>query len=356
MKNIIRTSACLCLVVSSVLCSQAHAQAKKQWIQDEGFGFKIQVPSDYQTSSHLEGTDKIHAFLSPDQNVAVRVRVIPLEAKRATSEQVEKIWRENVLLGAKKEGAQKDKLNGIKGTTFGYRWTFNNTPCIVGAFVTVKRARAYVIWCLVPEPLFQKRMEEMSTITQSFQLLEQNAKPEVVKKTDNPSVKQPPAVQSPAAPTRNASKLWQGLVLDDCKIEFDYPAVFIIQQKKQGQSQWWDAKTPEAARVKMIIQSLDRQVGNTMQSVVKGLLDQVKSTDTATLIESSAVSHPHLPVHQLSFKLDQGDGQVTVFQYAVIDAPGPTVVTISYVTPQANAGKVAPMYKRLLATLKPVKP
>lgn len=50
------------------------ANAQNRWIEDPEMNFKILVPSGYQANQFWEGSDKIHTFLSPDQNVAVRVR------------------------------------------------------------------------------------------------------------------------------------------------------------------------------------------------------------------------------------------------------------------------------------------
>lgn len=50
------------------------ARAQNNWVSDNEMKFKILVPNNYKQNRLRDGSDKIYAFVSPDENVAIRVR------------------------------------------------------------------------------------------------------------------------------------------------------------------------------------------------------------------------------------------------------------------------------------------
>lgn len=143
------------------------ANAQNRWIEDPEMHFKIQVPSNYQVNQFWEGSDRIHAFLSPDQNVAVRVRSFKVN-DNTNKNQVLQLFQQNIIKGAAQLVNQEYTLNGMAGGLAGFRWKYNNISVVVAAFYTIQYGTAYIVWSLIPENLFAKRNAESDAITNTF--------------------------------------------------------------------------------------------------------------------------------------------------------------------------------------------
>ncbi|MDD4192165.1 MAG: hypothetical protein PHI28_12595 [Mangrovibacterium sp.] len=150
------------------------AGAQNQWVEDTQMRFKISVPASYQTNQFWDGTDKIHAFVSPDQNVAVRVRSIPVQSN-ATVDLIAQVFSQNIIKGAQQLVIQPHTMSGLNGKLAAYKWRYNNINVVIGAFYTIQNGIAYVVWTMVPENLLSKRSAESDAITNSFTVLGGNA-------------------------------------------------------------------------------------------------------------------------------------------------------------------------------------
>ena len=149
------------LILSSIASSQV------KWIEDSNMNYKIQVPVNYQTNEFWEGSDKILALLSPDQNVAIRIRSFKVN-NNISKEQVIKTFSQNIIKGATQLVNQNHNLNGMDGGLAGFRWKYNNINVIVAAFYTIQNGTAYIVWTLIPENLFASRNAESDAITNTF--------------------------------------------------------------------------------------------------------------------------------------------------------------------------------------------
>lgn len=143
---------------------------QNRWIEDTQMNFKIQVPSNYKASQFWDGTDKIHAFLSPDQNVAVRVRSFAIQNNVSVNSIIQ-AFTQNVINGATALVSQKYTLNGMEGQLAGYRWRYNNISVIIAAFYTTQNNFGYIVWTMIPENMFAARNAESDAITNSFSLI-----------------------------------------------------------------------------------------------------------------------------------------------------------------------------------------
>jgi hypothetical protein len=139
-------------------------------------------------------------------------------------------------------------------------------------------------------------------------------------------------------------------VLDDSKCEFAYPKTFVIYEKEEGQSQWSNPNIP-GPKVVMVVQSMGRSFGNTAQSVYDGLAAQVASTSVAQMLSSEQVTVNGLAVRKFHFTLSQPTGK-SHFKYAVLDLPGPHVVTVSFVGPESLLTEIDEHYAQLLRSVK----
>ncbi|MDX9881752.1 MAG: hypothetical protein RBS73_06770 [Prolixibacteraceae bacterium] len=162
------------LLLFVILFTVFSAKAQSRWVEDSQMKFKISIPANYQTNQFWDGSDKIHAFVSPDQNVAVRVRSIPVPAN-ATVDLIVQAFSQNIIKGAQQLVNQAHTLNGLSGKLAAYKWKYNNINVVIGAFYTIENGIAYVVWTMVPENLLGKRSAESDAITNSFTVLADNA-------------------------------------------------------------------------------------------------------------------------------------------------------------------------------------
>jgi hypothetical protein len=140
-------------------------------------------------------------------------------------------------------------------------------------------------------------------------------------------------------------------VVDDCYFEFEFPAHFALFNRAEGTTQWADpART--APRVVMVIQSMMRTAGNTLESVATGLIGQVQASAAARLVDTATRKVNGVDARTLHFTLDQGT-HVSHFKYAVLDMPGPNVITVSFVGPTGELAELDRHYQRMLATVRP---
>lgn len=334
------------IAVLFLLGIASPASAAKQWIIDQEFGFKIQIPDDFQRNSQMQGSDKVHIFSSPDNNLGVFIRAFSV-GKGTTHALMEKTWREKILLNSTLQGSQKDTVNGITGTVYVYSWDVDGTPCVAAAFFTIQNNLGYIVWVVVPKKLYQLKTKEADAITNTFTLLvpqKKQAEPAT------PSVSQidPP---SKIAPPKSLDKNWRLINLDNF-VKFEIPAHFTLQQKKPSMFQWWDPKSTASNRVKIIAQAVQRKGSDDFKTMIQGLLDQVKNKKGATLISNQVQTHASFRVQKMCFELVVGQGEVDQFTYAMIDAPGEAVVWISYVVPKPHAKQVPAMFDRMLKSLK----
>ncbi len=128
------------LIVTFTICVNATAQ--NRMVEDSQMKFKISVPLNYQTNQYWDGSDKIHAFVSRDNNVAVSIRSFELPAN-VSVDQVVTAFGQNVLKGANQLVIQPHNLNGAIGKMAGYRWRYNNITVVVGDIYTCRYSYEY---------------------------------------------------------------------------------------------------------------------------------------------------------------------------------------------------------------------
>ncbi|MBU1108458.1 MAG: hypothetical protein KKB51_17415 [Candidatus Riflebacteria bacterium] len=260
--------------------------------------FKIKIPGNYQRNRVVEGTDVIHAFLSPDQNVAVRIRAIAANASLSVDSLIQ-IFEQNIIKGAQRLLIDNYSLNSIPGKVCGYKWLYNNVPVGLAIFYTVQENIAYVVWTIVPQNLYQQRIAEGDAITNTFTLLKQKgaAKPAVttakkpVKSTPQPNK----PVEKPSKPvvSKPSAKFFD-LVSDDAKITHKVPTGFELVEKEEGQSIW---KNDSA--IKMVIQTIVKQ--GTFEGFVDGMVADIKDNG-ATVLNNMYTIENGLKVANYSYK------------------------------------------------------
>lgn len=161
---------CLFLIVLFVFAPGKQLFSQSNWVHDQQMNFKINVPANYQKNNLMDGTDKIHAFVSPDQNLVVRVRAIPL-GQQISDTQLQSIFEQNIISGAVRISDELSDLNGIQARWSGYSWVYNNVNAILANYYIVRQGMAYVVWAIVAENMVEQKTVEMSNIMGSFTLI-----------------------------------------------------------------------------------------------------------------------------------------------------------------------------------------
>lgn len=169
MDDKIKTLAILILVSFSVL-----SFGQNSWISDEEMKFNILVPDNYQKNQFREGTDKILAVLSPDQNVAVRVRAFPA-SEQVTVDLIQQIFEQDIISGSSRLTQEDGHLNAIPARAAAYTWRYNNINTVVGTYYIIQNGMGYIVWTIVPQNLLQQCSKEADKILDSFSLLEPSA-------------------------------------------------------------------------------------------------------------------------------------------------------------------------------------
>lgn len=160
----------------------------------------------------------------------------------------------------------------------------------------------------------------------------------------------PPAIAKATTPATTSSGSYQTVVVDDSGFEFNAPKAFAIAKRSEGQTQWADPSA-SGAKIVMVIQTMARSAGNSVDSVRDSLVAQVNGSSAAQLQSSSSQRLNGLAAHQLHFTLNRGV-EPQHFRYVVLDAPGDNVATISFVAPASMANEAQQHYAEVLRTVR----
>ena len=155
------------MITIAVLLLMSAGQLMAGWVEDAEFRFKIQVPDNWKRSILNDGTDRIHVFLSPDENVGVRIRAFKVPEKAAL-DMIIPLFEKNILGGGQRKALMDYTLNGYQGKVGAYTGTYNGIQIGAGAFFTIQNGIAYIVWSLTPINMFQSRHSESDAITNTF--------------------------------------------------------------------------------------------------------------------------------------------------------------------------------------------
>jgi len=261
------------LIVALIIFSGCQVNANTSWVQDDQMNFKIQVPSNYQKNRLIEGTDVVHAFLSPDQNVAIRIRSFNVDSK-ADLQTIIKAFEQNVIVGSQKLLDDKYVLNSVHGKICGYKWRFNNIPVGLACFFAIENKIAYIVWSIVPEQMFKQRTPETDAIINTFTILTPKKPGTIV----HSGKKQKPEDKKPLKKTNTeqTDTRFFDLVSDDAKITHKVPAGFKLAEKTDGQAIWQNE-----SGVKMVVQTIVKQ--GEFKSYINDLISEIKGNGASVL-------------------------------------------------------------------------
>ncbi|NPD86260.1 hypothetical protein HNS38_15915 [Lentimicrobium sp. L6] len=126
-----------------------------QWVVDNGFGFKINVPSDWTRETKTEGTDKIYDFVHPSNNIFLEVRAFKADAS-VTPDAIAQYFESQYLPSANRVAFEDYTLNNTPGKFAGYTMTVNGLEVGIGTFYAVKNGFGYVLWTMIETRLYNQ--------------------------------------------------------------------------------------------------------------------------------------------------------------------------------------------------------
>ncbi len=141
-------------------------------MRDPVLGFGLTVPEGWITQNFNDQGDQVITALSPDQNVAVRVRGFRLgaganvEAIRAA---FETMLQDNLLQQTGQMlQVQPYVMSGLNGQTATYTGVANGINVGIAAFFAISGQTGYVVWVIIPVQLYDQRLAEADAVAQTF--------------------------------------------------------------------------------------------------------------------------------------------------------------------------------------------
>ncbi|MCD6180477.1 MAG: hypothetical protein J7K39_11305 [Bacteroidales bacterium] len=154
-----------------------------QWVTDTEYGFKIKVPNAWSKDKTQDGTDRVHDFLDPTENVFVEVRAFET-GEGFTPDILAQVFESSGLPGAQRLAFEDYTLNGTSGKFAGYKTTINGLTVGIGAFYAVTRDYSYILWSLIPIEVYNQYSAKGDAVLNTFTLIPKVNKPRYVAKQE----------------------------------------------------------------------------------------------------------------------------------------------------------------------------
>ena len=126
-----------------------------QWVIDNSYGFKINVPSEWSRESKLEGTDKIYDFVHPSTNIFLEVRAFKIDGT-ITPDAIAQFFESQYLPGSNRVAFENYTLNNTLGKFGGYTMELDGLEVGIGTFYAVKNGFGYVLWTMIETRLYNQ--------------------------------------------------------------------------------------------------------------------------------------------------------------------------------------------------------
>jgi len=174
MKSIVRSLSIFFFLV--FLTSVANAQ----WIIDAEYGFKLKVPNGWNKEKMQDGTDRVHDFLDPTENIFIELRAFET-GEGFTPDILAQVFESSGLPGAERLAFENYTLNGTQGKFAGYKTTINGLEVGIGAFYAVTRDFSYILWSLIPIEVYNQYSAQGDAVLNTFTLIPKVAKRYIAK-------------------------------------------------------------------------------------------------------------------------------------------------------------------------------
>jgi hypothetical protein len=158
------------LILTVFVLVISSAVLKADWITDNAYQFKINVPSNWGVSSYMEGTDKVHEFTSPDENIFIQLRCFDNGGLDASY--LAELFDEGLIAeGSTQVSLTNEQLNGLPGVMGVYTNNYEGTDMGIITFTAVNDNLGYLMFIVVPVEQFEQKADEAYRVLNTFTLL-----------------------------------------------------------------------------------------------------------------------------------------------------------------------------------------
>jgi hypothetical protein len=157
----------------------AVQQARGQWLIREEYGFKINVPDQWQSTQYEENGKLILKLISTDNNILIEFDAFKVDRDNTVFDLVSS-FEKNQLPTGFECSSLKDytTVNNINGKMAIYNGYINGIAESFSAFYTIHAGDGYIFSTLVPIEKIQEKSEEVQAVLDSFELLSKEQKSE----------------------------------------------------------------------------------------------------------------------------------------------------------------------------------
>lgn len=142
-------------IISSFIFSFIISTLAAQWVNDNQYGFKINIPNGWTQESKTDGTDKVYDFIDPSQNVFIEVRAFKADGS-ITADQIAQVFESQYLSTAQKVAYEAYTLNNTPGKFGGYTMNVEGLDVVVATFYATANGNGYVLWSMVETRLYEQ--------------------------------------------------------------------------------------------------------------------------------------------------------------------------------------------------------
>ncbi|MBU0754859.1 MAG: hypothetical protein KJ645_06945 [Planctomycetes bacterium] len=311
-------------------------------LSDQGNGFRINVPADWNRRAMSNQDSNTHLFVSPDKNVAVGVTTYPGAGRTALGQILSK-FQGAVFAGSTMLVEQPASVNGINGTLRAYRVPDPNGPVIVGAFAAAGRENAYVVWSMIPEALYKSRFNESDAVTNTFAMTaekqeipkqspqlpvsatpgnqRQNAPPAQQATTTTPSPPAASAVASRPLIISTPAAVSYRQVTNVPAYTFEVPSSY--KESVKGNQLILQSTDANRSGLALVLQQMVRTSGGKHENLEKSVetaLSQLRSAPSANLLERKDITVDGQPAVWLELTYEAGGGTQRMAQVLTADS------------------------------------
>jgi len=167
MKKLTTSALLVLLMIFTSISNETYAQLQ----QDSKYGFKINIPPNWNKTNYLDGSDEVYDYMSPDENAAVQLRVF--EAKPGfTTVLLAQVYEESMLPAGTQKLSLEEYItaNGIPSKKGVYLLDYNGNEVGLSALYIVQNNKGYVLTALIPSSMIQQKGAELKKIIKSFMI------------------------------------------------------------------------------------------------------------------------------------------------------------------------------------------
>jgi len=126
-----------------------------QWITNNEYGFKINIPNGWTQDSKMDGGDKVYDLIDPSQNVFIEVRAFKPEVT-VNADQIAEVFESQYLSSANRMAFENYTLNNTPGKFGGYTMNVEGLDVVVATFYATANGIGYVLWTMVETRLYEQ--------------------------------------------------------------------------------------------------------------------------------------------------------------------------------------------------------